>query len=248
MRRFGVAAAVGLAMTGLLVAGAPAAAQYVERPDMPVGMLPAQDVAEIVQAMGLEPLGAPVARGPFYLQRARDEFGRVLRVTVDARRSRLIAVEGAGPPRGAYAGYGYAGYGAYGAYGPYAGYGPYRGPYDRRPYPGYAPDEQFAPPGSAMGAREPSGALPPPPRSASITPDLPQPPIPGKPKPKSAAATPQHPPTPPTPRSRPAAAPREAAGSVEPQGAAQTSAPSAAPPAPAAKPDRNAMPPVAPLE
>jgi len=135
MRRLRVAAAFGLAMTGLLVAAAPAAAQYVQGPELGAGMLPAQDVAEIVQAMGFEPLGAPVARGPFYLQRARDQFGRVLRVTVDARRSRVIAVEAAGPPRGAYANYGYPGTGVYEAYGPYAGYGPYRGPYDRGPYP-----------------------------------------------------------------------------------------------------------------
>jgi hypothetical protein len=222
-------------MTGLLIAAAPAAAQYVPRPVVPIGPLPAQDVSEIVQAMGLEPVGAPVAHGPFYVQRARDDFGRVLRVTVDARRSQVIAIEAAGQPRGAYAGYA--------PYGPYAGYGPYRAPYAM---PG--PNASLEPPGSVMGSRAPQGALRP--HSASIAPDLPTQPAPAKPKAKSAAVTPQ---TPPTPRKRPAAAPQQAVGSVDPvqpatapQTTAPQAAPSAAPIAPA-KPD-NAMPPVAPLE
>ena len=78
------------------------------------------DVAEIVQAMGLDPIGQPVRSGPFYVQRATDDFGRVLRVTVDARRSQVIAIEAAAAPRAA-ATDAYAGYGAH-----------------RRPYPGYA--------------------------------------------------------------------------------------------------------------
>ena len=88
--------------------------------------MPADDVAEIVQAMGLDPVGHPARSGPFYVQRALDDFGRALRVTVDARRSQVIAVEAAGRTRA--------------PYGTYAGYGRYR-----RPYPGWcrAPDDSI---------------------------------------------------------------------------------------------------------
>ena len=226
---------LGLALAGVLIAAAPARAQYVPRPAMPVGQQSAEDVSEIVQAMGLQPVGAPVARGPFFVQRARDDFGRVLRVTVDARRSQVIAVEAAGQPR--------APYGTYG-----------------RAYPMPGAEASLEPPGSAMGARvPPHGARPP--HSAAIAPDLPTGPtpsaVPAKPKAKSAAATP-NPQTAPTPRKRPPAAPPQAAGSVEPMAgepaatrssAPQAAAPQAAPAAPAepAKP-QTTMPPVAPLE
>jgi hypothetical protein len=231
---------VGLAVAGVLTAAAPAVAQYVPRPVMPVGPRSAQDVSEIVQAMGLEPVGAPVAHGPFYVQRARDGFGRVLRVTVDARRSQVIAVQAAGQPRGPYA--------SYAPYGAYAGYGPYRGPHAA---PG--PVDSLEPPGSAMGSRlSPQGAVPP--HSASITPDLQAPgAVPAAPKTKSAAVTPQQPQATPTPRKRPSAAPQQAAGSINPPpgeaAAAPQAPPQAAPAAPTdpAKPQIT-LPPVAPLE
>src|SRR5882724_6902499 len=114
---------VGLAVAALVLGVAPASAQYyIPRPQVPVGPLPAQDVTEIVQAMGLDPVGPPIPRGPFYLQRATDDFGRVLRVTVDARRSQVIAVEAAGPPRG------YPGNTPQGPYAPQGRYAP-QGPY-----------------------------------------------------------------------------------------------------------------------
>ena len=186
-----------VAVAGLLFAAAPASAQYYgPRPVVPIGPPSAYDVAEIVQAMGLDPIGPPGRNGPFFVQRARDDFGRVLNVTVDARRSQVIAVEAAAP--------------AHAPYGRYAGYGPYR-----RPHPGYAPlppdDEvDFAAPGSIMGARVPPHAVAPTPRSAAVTPHpaTPQAVAP-KPAAKSATATP-------VPRKRPAAAPQEAAGSVDP--------------------------------
>ena len=82
------------AVAGLLFAAGPASAQYYgPRPPVPIGPTSADDVAEIVQAMGLDPIGPPVRSGAFFVQRARDDFGRVLRVTVDARRSQVIAVE-----------------------------------------------------------------------------------------------------------------------------------------------------------
>jgi hypothetical protein len=178
-------------------------------------------------------VGPALRSGAFLIQRAADESGRVLRVIVDVRRSQVIAIEGA--PRGAYAGY--------------APYGPYR-----RPYPAPGADQGLAPPGSLMGWHEPNG-VPPRPRAASVTPDLPMPPMPGRPKAKSVAAAPSQHPLTPTPRRRPAAAPQQAAGSIEPvppAGAAPPAPPAQAAPAPApaapAKPAGSAMPPVAPLE
>ena len=207
-----------VAVAGLLFAAAPASAQYYgPRPAVPIGPPSAYDVAEIVQAMGLDPIGPPTRSGAFYVQRARDDFGRVLQVTVDARRSQVVAVE-AGVPRA--------------LYGPHAGYASYR-----RPYPGYAAlppedDVDLAPPGSVMGARVPPHATAP---RAAVAPNPPPPPHVVAPRPavKSATATP-------VPRKRPAAAPQEAAGSVEPMPAQN-----AAPPAPA---QPSAVSPVTPLE
>ena len=137
---------VGLAVTGLLLGAAPASAQYVPRPVMPIGPSSAQDAAEIVEAMGLDPIGPAARSGPYYVQSARDDFGRVLRVTVDARRSQVIAVE-AGVPRA--------------LYGPYAGYAPYHRPYPPRAAYPMDDDVDLAPPGSIMGARvPPHGATP----------------------------------------------------------------------------------------
>ncbi|HKS60654.1 MAG TPA: hypothetical protein VJT13_03085 [Xanthobacteraceae bacterium] len=211
-----------VAVAGLLFAAAPASAQYYgPRPAVPIGPPSAYDVAEIVQAMGLDPIGPPGRSGPFFVQRARDDFGRVLNVTVDARRSQVIAVEATGA--------------ASAPYRRFAGYGPYR-----RLYPGYPPfpsdDEiEFARPGSVMGARMPPPAIAPMPRSAAVTPHSPAPPPVVAPKPatKSATATP-------VPRKRPAAAPQEAAGTVEPVPAQNAPAPAPAPP--------SALTPVTPLE
>lgn len=200
---------VGLALAGLLLGAAPASAQYVPRPVMPVGPSSAEDAAEIVQAMGLDPIGPAARSGPYYVQSARDDFGRVLRVTVDARRSQVIAVE-AGVPRA--------------LYGPYAGYAPYHRPYP--PRAGYPMGDDFdlAPPGSIMGARvPPHGAAPSAPHAVAP-----------KPATKSANAAP-------VPRKRPAAAPQEAAGSVDPL-------PAQATPAQGAPAQPSLTPPVTPLE
>jgi hypothetical protein len=235
---------VGFAVAGLLLGAVPASAQYLEAPRPPGAIGPGllSDAAEIVEAMGLKPVGPALRSGAFLVQRATDDFGRVLRVTVDARRSQVMAVEPVGAPRG-----------------PYATYG--------RPDPGYAmpaAPEGLEPRGSAMAPNmapnaQPHGAMPP--HSASIAPDLPTPPTPSvapvKPKTKSAAVMPQQSPTAPTPRKRPPAAPPQTTGSVEPltrqaapqvvpQAAPTQQAPAAAPPAPE-KPQIT-MPPVAPLE
>lgn len=211
-----------VAVAGLMFVAAPASAQYYygPRPAVPVGPSSAYDAAEIVQAMGLEPMGPASRSGPFFIQNARDDFGRVLRVTVDARRSQVVAVEAGVPPRG--------------VYGPQAGYPPYR-----YPAPGYAMrapgDLALAPPGSIMDGRaQPQHAVAPP-RPASVTPHIPTAPQAATPKPATRAAS-----ATPMPRKRPAAAPQEAVGSVEPMPAQN-----AAPPTPA---QPSAVTPVTPLE
>ena len=212
---------VGLALAGVLIGIAPAFAQYAPRPPAPIAPMPADDVAEIVQAMGLDPVGHPARSGPFYVQHAVDGYGRTLRVTVDARRSQVIAVEAAGSTRA--------------PYGTYAGY-PYR-----RPYAGYVrSDFDLAPPGSLMGSRAQPQALPP---SAVSPPSAAAP----RPAAKSAAVAPQRAPI---PRKRPASAPEQvSAGSIEPVTPAQTAPAAAAPEKPApAKPAEPALAPVTPLE
>jgi len=216
-----------LAVAGLLLGAAPVSAQYIPRPVAPIGADSAQDAAEIVQAMGFDPVGPAARSGRYHVQRARDPYGRVVRVTVDARRSQIVAVE-----RG-------------GVSAPYAGRGFYR-----RPYPGYAAmpqdDEDFAPPGSITGSRPYPPATLPPARSASVTPNAVLAPN-AAPTPRiaPAVAAPPKPAAPktasaPTPRKRPASAPQEAVGSVEPI----SPPPSAAPvPTPGSQ-----TPPVTPLE
>jgi hypothetical protein len=235
---------VVLALASIVVIGAtPALAQYAPpqyappRPPVPIGPMAAADVAEIVQAMGLDPVGPPERSGAFYVQRAMDDFGRVLRVTVDPRRSQVLAVEAAAMLRQ--------------PYGHLAGRASYR-----RPYPGYAivPDDDFdlAPPGSVLASPGHVPRLPPPHLIAPQPHAQPQ-----RPATRSAAVPPARTPV---PRKRPAAAPAQAAaGSVEPMSAASPpappqpappqAAPHAPPPAAApAKPAEPAMAPVTPLE
>lgn len=187
-----VAFALGFALVG----ASPALAQYyVPRPPAPIGAMAVEDVLDIVEGMGLRPVGPAMAHGPFLVQRARDDDGRLLNVTVDARRQQVVAIEAAGMPRP--------------PYGRYAGYGPQ----GRVVYPGHAmdPDDEFAAPGSIMAPRaQPPHAVAPPPRAQQ--PNAQQ--QPQKRATKSAAVPPQRAPV---PRKRPASAPEQAAaGSVEP--------------------------------
>ena len=212
---------VALIAAGFVAASAPASAQYYgPRPMAPIGPSSPQDAIEIVQAMGLTPIGPPARIGAFYLQNARDDLGRVLQVTVDARRSQVVNVS-SGVPRG--------------VYGPYAGYAPHHRSYGAPvPYP--MDDFDIAPPGSIMGAR----MMPNPPAPQAALPPAAHP----KPSTKSAAITPARPPV---PRKRPTEAPHQTAGSVEPLQVAP--APAEKPAAtPAPEKPANAMPPVAPLE
>jgi hypothetical protein len=217
--------AASLALVGI----SPALAQYyVPRPPAPIGPMAVDDVLDIVEGMGLRPVGPAMSHGPFLVQRARDDYGRVLNVTVDARRQQVIAIEAAGMPRGPYA--------------RYAGYGPQR----RVMHPGYAidpDDDEFAAPGSVMAPRahpvQPQ-VMPPP----VIYQQQPQAQPPQKRATKSAAVPPQRTPV---PRKRPASAPEQAAaGSVDPVAPAPT-APAQAEPS-AAPAANDASTPVTPLE
>jgi hypothetical protein len=211
-----------LLTVGFIVASASVSAQSIPRPVAPTGPPSAQDATEIVEAIGLRPIGAPTRNGPFFMQSARDDRGRELRVTVDARRSQVVAVE-AGAPRT--------------QYGPYAGYAPRHRP---APYP--LEDFVIAPPGSIMGSRMI-------PNAAALHEMVPhaQP----KPSAKSAAVTPKEPPVPrKRPASAPqqtagSIEPLPAAPQAPSTPAVERPA-NAAPSAPE-KP-ANAMPPVAPLE
>src|ERR1044072_3966183 len=185
---------VALAAAAFVVVSVPASAQYYgPRPMAPIGPSSPQDAIEIVQAMGLTPVGAPTRIGAFYLQNARDDLGRLLQVTVDARRSQVVNVV-SGVPRG--------------LYGPYAGYTPQHRPH-RIPVPYPIDDFDIAPSGSLMGSRMMTNAAP---RLVA------QP----KPIARAAKAAAVPPREPPVPRKRPASAPQQAAGSIEPQAVPET--------------------------
>lgn len=186
------------------------------------GPIALQQVAYIVESMGLDPVGPPLRTGHLIVQRAADDFGRMMRVTIDTNNGRIVSVAPTAPPpvNG----------------GPYAAYRPYGpGPYGR-PAP-IDDDVAFAPPGSVMSPR----AVPPPPYPANPYPATP-PQTEARPTAKSATATPVHP----QPRKRPEntqAAKKTEPGSVAPVQPSPAPAPGATPATPG-----NAMPPVAPLE
>lgn len=212
---------VAMLAAGFVALSAPALAQYIPRPMAPIGPPSAQDAIEIVEAMGLRPIGMPVRNGPFYVQGARDDLGRVLRVTVDAQRSQVVAVE-TGAPRG--------------LYGRYAGYGPHHRP---APYP--LADFDIAPPGPIVGSRTmPDATLP--------YPVMPQ--AMPKPSVKSATVTPREPPVPrKRPASAPqqtAGSIEPVAAPASPAPAAEK--PAAVAPEPVPEKPANAMPPVNSLE
>jgi hypothetical protein len=258
---------IAFAMAGLVTVGAGAAsAQPMWGPDQGrfygperaplwqrdrgwIGAMTPQQAAYIVETMGLDPVGPPLQSGRLIVQRAVDEFGRVMRVTIDLNNGRVVSVAPAGAPPPVNGG-------------PYATYRPYGpGPY-ARPAPEADDDEEFAPRGSVMAPRAtlPPGAVPPPgalspPRAATATPYPPSaypanpyPPAPPradahKPTTKSATATPGNPPQPRKRPDNPQAAKKAEPGSVAPVQPAPAPAPGATPAVPS-----TAMPPPAPLE
>jgi hypothetical protein len=206
----------------------------VAAPPMPAQAgMPPQRIHAMVRASGFDPIGAPVRRGDFYVQRALDPNAIAYRVVVDARTGRIMSVR---PLRMAYGG---------GPYGPYPppyrpAYGRYYGPsaddfgYGPRPHPPRSvPTARLAPPQPLPPPSQPSQPQQSdqPPRAQPTT--TAQAPLP-RPKPYVMEATGSIPidaPTSPAPQKAP-----------EPQKAA-------APPAPAPQSDgAAALPPVAPLD
>jgi hypothetical protein len=201
-----------------------------------VGPLRPQQIARVLESMGLDPLGPPRRHGNLLVQRATDDYGRVMRVTINMDSGAVVSLApaAASPPvNGA----------------PYQGYRPYGPGAYARPSPD-DDDVEFAPRGSMMalppGADRPPRAIPPTaaPRSAAVTPY--PPPVIEAPRPaaKSATVTPAKPPL---PRKRPDAA--QTAKTAEPGSVAPL--PATPPPAQGATPATppgNAMPPPAPLE
>jgi hypothetical protein len=196
------------------------------------GPIAPQQVAYIVESLGLDPVGPPLRTGRLIVQRATDDFGRVMRVTVDVNNGRVVSVAPAAAPPPVNGG-------------PYEAYRPYGpGPYART-LPDDDDEREFAPPGSVMGPRAgvPSGTVPP---SYGPVPSHPPAVIEGpRPSAKSATVSPGKPPV---PRKRPQGAEtakKAEPGSVSPLQAAPTPA---APAEGTPMPPANAMPPVAPLE
>jgi hypothetical protein len=267
------AAVAGLVTVGAGTASAqpmwgPEQGRYYERGplfrDRPgwVGAINPQQAAYLIESMGLDPIGPPLRTGHLIVQRASDDLGRMVRVTIDLNIGRVVSVapaNGVPPPVNG---------------GPYAAYRPYGpGPY-ARPAPDADDDDEFGPPrGPAMVPRAdlpPPGPYAPgpgavPPRSTAVAPYPPSvieaaptaprsatryptpaypanpqaavPPKDDKHKPATKAAT-ATPTNPPVPRKRPdnpqAAATKSAPGSVAPvQPAPVPATPSAATPAPA---------------
>lgn len=206
-----------------------------------VGPMRPQQIAYIVESMGLDPVGPPRRHGNLLVQRATDDYGRVMQVTINTESGEVVSVAPAGAPPPVNG----RPYEAYRPYGP--------GPYGR-PAPDADDDVEFAPPGSIMapraalppGADRPPGAIPQPgypvPRAAAVTPY--PPPVIEAPRPASKSAT-VTPAKPPVPRKRPEGA--ETAKKAEPGSVAPLPATPAPAPTPGTPP-ANAMPPVAPLE
>lgn len=82
-----IAAIATLTLTGALASSATFASDIYGG-----AVLPAFEVNTIVRSMGFDPTGAPVRRGPVYVIRALDDDDIPLRITVDARSGRVLAV------------------------------------------------------------------------------------------------------------------------------------------------------------
>jgi hypothetical protein len=155
----------------------PVGAQYLDdnRPSerdqyRPLDVLPPHEIAAIVRSRNLEPVSRPIWINRYYLVRAENFNGEIVRVVVDARTGRITATDTAREvPRR---------FGIYSRFGRLA------------PDPGDV--EPRIPPRSVPNARR----LAPEPRSAAITPATPvKPPLP-RPRPAAPAAAAVSPPEP----------------------------------------------------
>jgi len=87
--------AFAVALFGLATGGAAHAQPMPAYPGYYPGMFggfPPHEIVAIVRSKGLEPLGRPKREGGAYTLRATDQSGRVVLVTVDAWRGRIVRV------------------------------------------------------------------------------------------------------------------------------------------------------------
>ena len=78
-------------LTFALAGAVPAKAQRVPFYPGPAA-LPPFEIMAIVRDEGFDPLSRPVRRGPIYWVRARNPAGQLVRVVVNARRGRIVAI------------------------------------------------------------------------------------------------------------------------------------------------------------
>lgn len=81
------------AALAVLALSAPAAAQDYRQDDgYGPGGLPPHEIVTILRSTGLDPLGQPMRRGPYYVMRAIDGRDREVRVMVSARSGEVLSV------------------------------------------------------------------------------------------------------------------------------------------------------------
>lgn len=230
-------ALVFCAVAGLpAVTAGPAAAQWGPYGYARYGTAPVSPYAihATLRAHGLRQVTQPVLSGPYLVVRAVDGYGQTVRVLMNARYGNIVQIAPL-PPAPVYAGRGYP-------------YGPYPPRYsDARPGPKAEPTPagpHAAYPGPDVPEDPALSPLPPPPRTAAVTP--PRTPLP-RPRPRvpDGTASAANAATGAPPASTAKAAP-DITGSVT---RAAPQAPASSETAPASKPaDAGAFPPAAPLE
>ena len=99
-------AGAGAILAGMLVsavAGSRAVEPAPAEPAPAVAMLAGADILASLRQMGLNPIGEPVLRGPYYVMHAYDPRGIEMRVVVDAQFGDVLSVSPARPLNTVYA-------------------------------------------------------------------------------------------------------------------------------------------------
>jgi hypothetical protein len=82
---------IGLA-AGLLAATLSFVAARSRQQDAPAYVLPSKDILVALSAMGLDPIGQPLRRGPYFVLHAYDRRGIEVRVVADAQLGDILSV------------------------------------------------------------------------------------------------------------------------------------------------------------
>jgi hypothetical protein len=82
---------IGLA-AGLLAATLSFVAARSRQQDAPAYVLPSKDILVTLSAMGLDPIGQPLRRGPYFVLHAYDRRGIEVRVVADAQLGDILSV------------------------------------------------------------------------------------------------------------------------------------------------------------